>query len=140
MKAHVEGGAGYYFGNAAIDQVRESGWFIGQFVREPLHLRHQTDLEVKWGIHPDGEKRHRPWANGRATTISVLVRGSLRVTFYLGESPQTVTMQKEGDYIIFAPDTVHSWEAIGDTIVLSIRFPSVDLWQAARAADRSDAL
>jgi quercetin dioxygenase-like cupin family protein len=37
-----------------------------------------------------------------------------------------------GDYIIFAPDAMHSWEAIGDTIVLSIRFPSVDVWQAAR--------
>jgi hypothetical protein len=136
----MESNSAYYFGNAAIDQVRDSGWFVGQFVPEAWGLRHQTDLEVKWGVHPDGEKRHRPWANGRATTISVLVRGSLRVTFYINESPLTVSLGKVGDYIIFTLDTVHSWEAIGDTIVLSIRFPSVDVWQAARASDHRGAV
>jgi hypothetical protein len=135
----MESNAAYYFGNAAIDQVRDSGWFVGQFVPEAWGLRHQTDLEVKWGVHPDGEKRYRPWANGHATTISVLVRGSLRVTFYIGETTQIVTLEKGGDYIIFAPDTVHSWEAIGDTIVLSIRFPSVDVWQASRVGDHRGA-
>ncbi len=135
----MESNPAYYFGNASVDQVHESGWFVGQFVPESLGLRHQTEVEVKWGVHPDGEKRNRPWANRRATTISVLIGGSLRVTFYIGETPQTVTLRKAGDYIIFAPDTVHSWEAIGDTIVLSIRFPSVDVWQAAQAGDHRGA-
>lgn len=125
-------GKSYYFGNAVKDQVRHSGWFVGQFVPPDLGLRHQTDVEVKWGVHPDGEKRPQAWANGHATTVSVLVRGSLRVTFHSEESPEVVTLAKEGDYVIFAPDTVHSWEAIGDTVVLSIRFPSVDVWQKAR--------
>ena len=52
----------FYFGNAAMDQVRGSGWFVGQFVPAELGLRHQSDVEVKWGIHPDGEKRPQPWA------------------------------------------------------------------------------
>lgn len=128
----------FYFGNAAADQVRDSGWFVGQFVPAALGLRHQTDVEIKWGVHPDGEKRPRPWANGHATTISVLIRGSLRVAFHVGDTPQIVTLQREGDYIIFGPDTVHSWEAIGDTIVLSVRFPSVEAWRAARLADAAD--
>jgi hypothetical protein len=127
----------FYFGNAVADQVRNSGWFVGQFVSPVLGLRHQTDVEVKWGIHPDGEKRPQPWANGHATTISVLIHGCLRVTFHLGEAPQVVTLEKEGDYIIFAPATVHSWEAIGDTVVLSVRFPSVEVWRAARLAGGS---
>ena len=55
------------------------------------------------------------WANGHATTISVLIHGTLRVTFHIGATPQTVTLQKEGDYVIFGPDTVHSWEASGHT-------------------------
>ena len=125
----------FYFGNGPADQVRNSGWFVGQFVPAELGLRHQTDVEVKWGIHPDGEKRPQPWASGHGTTISVLIRGSLRVTFHVGETPQIVALQKEGDYIIFGPDTVHSWEAIGDTVVLSVRFPSVETWKAARLAD-----
>jgi hypothetical protein len=127
----------FYFGNAAVDQVRDSGWFVGQFVPPALGLRHQTDVEVKWGIHPDGEKRPHPWANGNATTISVLIHGTLRVEFHVGATPQVVTLQKEGDYIIFGPDTVHSWEAIGHTVVLSVRFPSIEVWRAARLADSS---
>ena len=124
----------FYFGNAIADQVRNSGWFVGQFVSPALGLRHQNGVEVKWGIHPDGEKRPHPWANGNATTISVLIHGCLRVTFHVGETPEIVTLEKEGDYLIFAPDTVHSWEAIGHTVVLSVRFPSVEVWRAARLA------
>lgn len=130
----MESSESYYFGNAAVDQVRDSGWFIGQFV--PEGLRHQTELEIKWGVHPDGEKRDRPWANGRSTTISVLVCGGLAVTFHVGELPQTLTLKEPGDYVIFAPHIVHSWEAIGDTIVLSIRFPSVEVWREARPGDQ----
>jgi hypothetical protein len=125
----------FYFGNATVDQVRGSGWFVGQFVPAALGLRHQTDVEVKWGIHPDGEKRPHPWANGHATTISVLIHGTLRVAFHVSGAPQVVMLQKEGDYIVFAPDTLHSWEAIGHTVVLSVRFPSIEVWQAARLVE-----
>lgn len=117
----------FYFGNAAEDQVRNTGWFVGQFVPAGHGLRHQTDVEVKWGIHQDGEKRSQPCANGNATTISVLIHGVLHVTFDVGETARTVTMQTQGDYVIFGPDIVHSWEAVGDTLVLSIRFPSVEI-------------
>jgi hypothetical protein len=117
----------FYCGNAAIDQVRGTGWFVGQFVPAELGLRHQTDVELKWGLHKDGERRSQPWANGNATTISVLIRGMLRVEFHVGATPQVVTLQKEGDYIVFGADVVHSWEATGETLVLSLRFPSVEV-------------
>jgi len=134
-RAGMDPAKSFYFGNAVVDQVRDSGWFVGQFVPAELGLRHRSDVEVKWGIHPDGEKRPQPWANGHATTISVLIHGTLRVTFHVGATPQIVTLQKEGDYVIFGPDTVHSWEAIGHTVVLSLRFPSIEVWRAARPAD-----
>jgi hypothetical protein len=120
----------FYFGNAALDQVRGTGWFVGQFVPPEQGLRHQTDVELKWGIHKDGEKRAHPWATGNATTISVLIEGTLHVTFYLNGTSQVVTLRQAGDYIAFGPEIVHSWEAVGDTVVLSVRFPSV-------AVDRS---
>src|SRR5260370_7335491 len=113
----------FYFGNAVVDQVRDSGWFVGQFVPAELGLRHQTDVEVKWGIHPDGEKRPQPWASGHGTTISVLIRGSLRVTFHVGETPQIVTLQKEQDYIIFVPDTLHPSQPIANPVFLQLAFP-----------------
>lgn len=117
----------YYFGNATIDQVRASGWFVGQFVPPELGLRHQTAVEIKWGLHPDGDTRPQPWANGSATTISVLIRGTLLVSIYADEGPRVIKLTKEGDYVVFGSDVVHSWEAVGETLVLSIRFPSVEV-------------
>jgi hypothetical protein len=118
---------GFYFGNAAFDQVGGTGWFIGQFVPAALGLRHQTAVEVKWGLHPDGEKRVRPWAQGHGTTIAILLRGALRVEFHTGPIPELVTMKQEGDYVIYGPEMVHSWEAIGETLVLTLRFPSIEV-------------
>jgi hypothetical protein len=118
---------GFYFGNAQADQMRNSGWFVGQFVPPELGLRRQTDVELKWGIHPDGDKRPRPWANQNGTTISVLIEGSLRVTFHIDGTQQEVTLKTRGDYVVFGPDVIHSWEAMGDTTVLSVRFPSVEV-------------
>ncbi len=123
----MENAKPFYFGNAAADQIRGTGWFIGQFVPPELGLRHQSDVEVKWGFHPDRDKRPSPWANGNGTTISVLVRGTLHISFYSGETQETVTLAKEGDYVIYGPDIVHSWEASGETLVLSVRFPSVEI-------------
>jgi hypothetical protein len=117
----------FYFGNAKADQAGGSGWFVGQFVPAELGLRHQTDVELKWGIHPDGEKRPQPWANRNSTTISVLVEGSLKVTFHVNGAQREVMLRTKGDYVAFGPEVVHSWEAIGDTIVLSVRFPSVEV-------------
>jgi hypothetical protein len=117
----------FYLGNASLDQVRGTGWFVGQFVPPELGLRHQTDVELKWGAHKSGEKRSHPMANGNSTTISVLIEGTLRVTFQPNGTSQVVTLQQVGDYVVFGPEIVHSWEAVGDTIVLSVRFPSVEI-------------
>ena len=122
----------FYFGNAKADQVRGSGWFVGQFVPAELGLRHQTDVELKWGIHPDGERRSHPRATQNATTISVLIEGSLKVTFHIDGTQHEVRLQTKGDYVAFGPEVVHSWEAVGDTIVLSVRFPSVEVGLRSR--------
>jgi hypothetical protein len=119
--------ASFYFGNASLDQVPGTGWFVGQFIPNELGLRHQRDVELKWGVHKDGEKRCHPWANGNATTISVLIKGTLRVTFHLNRTSSVVTLKQAGDYVAFGPEIVHSWEAAGETVVLSVRFPSVEV-------------
>lgn len=125
---------GFHFGNAAVDQVRGTGWFVGQFVPAELGLRHQTDVELKWGIHKDGEKRSSPWAHGNAATASVLIKGVLHVTFFEGGASEVVTLQTQGDYVVFGRDTMHSWEAVGETIVLSVRFPSVEVGRGGAAS------
>lgn len=122
----------FYRGQAAMDQIENSGWFLGQFVPEDMGLRHQTDVELKWGLHKDGERRSAPWATQVSTTVAILIRGALKVEFYVDETPQVVTLDKEGDYVVYGPDVAHSWEAIGDTLVLTVRFPSVEVRNAAR--------
>jgi hypothetical protein len=128
----------YYFGNAKDDQVRDTGWFVGQFVPPELGLRHQTDVELKWGVHPDGDKRCHPWAAKGGTTISILIEGRLRVTFHDDGREQEAMLQNRGDYVAFGPEVVHSWEAFGETLVLSVRFPSVDVRSHAADSPRSD--
>ena len=117
----------FYFGNAALDQIRGTGWFVGQFVPAELGQRHQTAVELKWGVHTDGEKRCQPWAQGHATTIAILLRGTLRVEFNSSSTLKVVTLEREGDYVVYGPTVMHSWEAIGDTLVLTLRFPSVEV-------------
>lgn len=121
----------FYFGHAPHDQIRDSGWFVGQFVPKELGPRHQTDVELKWGLHKQGETRVAPWATGASTTISVMIEGALRVIFHVDGRLETVTMEKPGDYVVFGRNIVHSWEALSDAIVLSIRFPSVDSRRSA---------
>jgi hypothetical protein len=124
----------FYFGNAAIDQVRGTGWFVGQFIPPEMGLRHQTDVELKWAIHPDSDRRvNGAEANRNATTISVLIRGTLRTTFEVDGAARVVTLKKQGDYVIFGPEIVHSWEALGETVVLSVRFPSIEIAGMAAA-------
>lgn len=117
----------FYFGNAKADDVRGSGWFVGQFVPPELGLRHQKDVELKWGVHRNGDKRSSPGANGNGTTIAILLEGSLALTFDVAGEWQRVVLKAKGDYVVFGPDVVHSWEAIGATYVLSVRFPSVEV-------------
>ena len=121
-------GDAFYVGNAAMDSVDGSSWFVGQFVPKVLGLRHQTDVELKWGVHAQGERRPGGFqANGVATTISVLVRGIMQITFEADGSAQRVTLKDAGDYVIFGPDLVHGWEAVTDSVIVSIRFPSIDI-------------
>ena len=122
----------FYFGNAALDQMGGTGWFIGQFIPAELGLRHQTVVELKWGIHQHGERRLNPWAQGHGTTIAILLRGALRVEFHSSPTSHTVTLEREGDYVVYGPTVVHSWEAIGETLVLTVRFPSVEVNQPTR--------
>jgi hypothetical protein len=127
----------YQVGNAARDAVDGTGWFLGQFVPAALGLRHQTDVELKWGVHAKGQKRPGGiQANGVATTVSVLLRGAMHITFAVDGATRDVVLRQEGDYVIFGPDLVHGWEALSDSVVMSVRFPSVDV-RANAAISRS---
>jgi hypothetical protein len=119
-------------GNAITDG--KQGWFIGQFVPITAGLRHQDDVELKWGIHPKGETRPLGFAQYKtATTISILLGGLFRTWLQLDGALQEVTLRSPGDYIVFGPGVMHDWEALEDCVILTVRFPSI-------AAERVDAV
>jgi hypothetical protein len=108
----------------AIDEGRD-GWFIGQFISADEGLKHQDAVELKWGRHSKGECR-RAFAEYKiATTISILISGTLNTRAIIDGEMREVTLRQPGDYVIYGPKVPHSWESVEDCIVLSVRFPSV---------------
>jgi quercetin dioxygenase-like cupin family protein len=113
-----------YVGNAADDGADNGGWVLGHFMpssEAAPDLRHSKDVEVKWGVHPPGDRRAE-WATGEVrTAMLVLVSGSFRVEL----RDRTVVLTRPGDYIVWGPGTDHSWSTDEHAVVLTVRWPSV---------------
>src|SRR5262245_50317028 len=100
------------FGNATEDGSRNRHWFLGPYIEDPAGLRRTGHLEVKWAVHPKGQRRES-WAPGGASrTISMLVRGRFRLDFRRPADPEfieSVVLEREGDYVIWTPEVEHTW-------------------------------
>ncbi|SCF23919.1 hypothetical protein GA0074695_4655 [Micromonospora viridifaciens] len=109
-----------YVGNAAVDGAADAGWLLGHF-KPPGDVRHSTEVEVKWGVHLAGEARSA-WVTGeRRTALLVLISGAFRV-----ELPdRTVVLREPGDYVVWGRGVDHSWYAERESVVLTVRWPSV---------------
>ncbi len=109
-----------YVGNADIDAPEERGWLLGHF-RPEGDARHSTDVEIKWGVHPPGDER-AAWVHGeRRTALLVLISGRFRMEF----PGRDVVLAKQGDYVVWGPGVDHSWHAEEESVVLTVRWPSV---------------
>lgn len=113
-------GANWYSGNANDDGAQNRGWLLGHFMDPSTGVRATKDVEVKWGVHPLGDKR-ADWTHDDArTTLVLLVEGRFRVDLTEG----SVTMERQGDYVMWGPGIDHSWEALDSSIVITVRWPS----------------
>ena len=110
----------WHSGNAAEDGRETRGWILGHFIDPSQGVRSSKDVEVKWGIHPAGEKRHEWTADDQRTTLVLLVEGNFRVDL----TEASIILEKQGDYVTWGPGIDHSWEAISDSIVVTVRWPS----------------
>lgn len=109
-----------YVGNATIDAAADYGWLLGHFKPEG-DVRHSEDVEIKWGVHPRGDERAK-WATGEVrTALLVLVSGRFRMEF----PGRDVVLEKQGDYVLWGPGVDHSWYAEEESIVMTVRWPSV---------------
>lgn len=112
--------ANWHFGNAADDTKATRGWLLGHFIDPSEGVRSTKDVEVKWGIHPPGDKRPEWTADDQRTTLVLLVQGKFRID--LTEGSQVLSDQ--GDYAMWGPGIDHSWEALADSVVVTVRWPS----------------
>jgi glyoxylate utilization-related uncharacterized protein len=111
----------WHVGNAARDGSDRRGWLIGHFLDDPTDVRSSDAVEIKWGMHPAGEGRNQ-WNKGeQRTTALLLIRGRFRLDLSVG----TFVLAEQGDYAIWGPGVDHTWHAEEDSIVVTIRWPSL---------------
>ncbi|GAA0426262.1 hypothetical protein Aca07nite_32210 [Actinoplanes capillaceus] len=109
-----------YVGNADPDALADRGWLLGHFKPEG-DPRHSTDVEIKWGRHPRGDRRAE-WVRGEErTALLVLISGCFHMEF----PERTVVLDKQGDYVVWPRGVDHSWFAAEESVVLTVRWPSV---------------
>lgn len=108
-----------YVGKVREDSLQNRGWFVGHFV-DAANPRFSEDVEIKWGIHKKGESRDGWSTNALATTMSLVIKGKIKMIFEDGE-----VVLKEGDYFISKPQTLHTWTIEEDTTIITVRWPSL---------------
>ena len=112
--------ANWQHGNAAEDTKSTRGWLLGHFIDPSEGPRSTKDLEVKWGVHPAGDQRPEWTADDQRTTLLLLVEGEFRIDLTEGSK----VLSEQGDYAVWGPGIDHSWEALSDSIVITVRWPS----------------
>lgn len=111
----------WHTGNAAEDGVDTRGWIVGHFL-DPSHgVRSTSDVEVKWATHPEGDKRAGWTTDDQRTTLVMLISGH----FHVESTQGSATFTKPGDYATWGPGVDHTWEALEESVVLTVRWPSV---------------
>lgn len=116
-----------YVGNANVDAATDHGWLLGHF--KPYgDPRHSDGVEIKWGTHSPGDERAE-WVRGEErTALLILISGRFRV-----ELPgRSVLLAEQGDYVVWGKGVDHSWHAEEESVVLTVRWPSVPGYKVPR--------
>lgn len=109
-----------YVGNAGADAPLDRGWLLGHFKPEG-DARRSEDVEIKWGIHPKGDERPEWVVGEKRTALLILIKGRFRV-----ELPgRSVLLSEQGDYVVWGHGVDHSWHAEEESVVLTVRWPSI---------------
>ncbi len=105
-------------GNAIEDSSETRGWFVGDFIDPSQGIRASKGVEVKWAHHPTGDKRPEWSTDDERITLVVLVSGSFHVALTEGEK----VLNRPGDYMMWGPGMGHTWDAVGDSVVMTVRW------------------
>ena len=109
------------FGNVADASKNTRGWFLGHFMPGEANSLRTSELEAKWYTHAKGETRHE-WAPGNPVkTVNILIRGHFVLLF----PDREVALEQEGDFVLFGPGVPHSFRSVEESLVLTLRWPSL---------------
>jgi hypothetical protein len=112
-------------GNAFVDSLPYRDWLVGHFVDEHASpIRNSSDVEIKCSRHAAGDVRP-DWVRGEVRTcIVLLVSGRFRIMFS-DEHDDCALLAEQGDYAIWGPNVDHRWAAEDDSVVVTVRWPSL---------------
>ena len=96
-------------------------WLLGCFM-DKGSLLFSKDVEIKWSDHKKGEIKKSHPKNSGTTTLCILIKGHVTILF---SEENKFTLKKQGDYSIWSPNKWHLTEVIKDSIILTIRWPSL---------------
>lgn len=108
--------------NTDPEALKHRSWIIGHFM-EPKSPFCNQDFEIKWGKHKKGERRDTVSRDSKVDSLAILVYG--KELFKFPSLGKEVLMEKEGDYLFFGKGTGHIWEMLEDTLIITIRWPSI---------------
>ena len=112
---------GVISGNVAGASKDTRGWFLGHFMPGQDNPLRTSELELKWYTHASGETRSE-WAPGNPEkTLNILMRGRFVLLF----PDREIALEKEGDFVLFGPDVPHSFRSEQESLVLTVRWPSL---------------
>lgn len=106
--------------NAATASEPYRGWFVGGFMPDG-DPRNTSAVEIKYGRHKKGEAR-KEWTLHRRHALSILVSGKFAARVLDKENSATTEriLEREGDCALWLPGEYHTWEALEDTLIISI--------------------
>jgi hypothetical protein len=116
-------GGGWITGNVHDDSTDTRGWQVGHFIDPSRGVCATKDVEMKWASHPAGDKRSTWVTNERRSTLVMLISGEFRID--LAECSRILDSQ--GDYLAWGPGVGHTWVALDDSVVVTVRWPSIDI-------------
>lgn len=102
---------------------RHKGWFVGHFMENGSPFK-TINFEVKWHKLKKGEKDYRFGTQKTAKTLGILVYGKFQYIFPK-EKIKKITLKKEGDYCFYNSGVTHTWKALEDSLLFSMRWPSI---------------
>lgn len=104
-------------GNAYKDGEGRRGWFIGPFMSKES-IAFSDKVEVKWVEHKRGELRPDWVRDEKRSSLCILLAGRYAMHF----SDCTVILEEQGDYVLWGEGSDHRWEAIEDSLIMTVRW------------------